>query len=61
MEFFLCVIGMVFIIEGIPYFLFPLKWKEMLQKVDEMSEHWLRGFGLMSILLGLLIIYLGRR
>lgn len=61
MEFFLCVLGMVFIIEGIPYFLFPLKWKQLLLKVDEMSESWLRLMGLISILIGLVIVYLGKR
>jgi len=61
MKLFLCVIGMVFIIEGIPYFLSPLRWKEMLMKIDEMSETWLRLLGLMSILLGLFFVYLGRR
>ncbi len=60
MEFFLCVLGMVFIIEGIPYFLFPLKWKQLLLKVDEMSESWLRLMGLISILIGLAIVYLGK-
>jgi len=60
MEFFLCVLGMVFIIEGIPYFLFPLKWKQLLLKVDEMSESWLRLMGLISILIGLAIAYLGK-
>ena len=61
MKFFLCVVGMVLIIEGIPYFLFPLKWKQMLLKVDEMSESWLRILGLMSIVIGLVIVFLGRR
>lgn len=61
MGFFLCVLGMVFIIEGIPYFLFPLKWKQLLLKVDEMSESWLRLMGLISILIGLAIVYLGKR
>ena len=61
MEFFLCVLGMVFIIEGIPYFLFPLKWKQLLLKVDEMSESWLRIMGLISIFIGLAIVYLGKK
>ena len=61
MEFFLCVLGMVFIIEGVPYFLFPLQWKQLLLKVDEMSESWLRIMGLISILIGLAIVYLGKR
>lgn len=60
MGFFLCVLGLVFIIEGTPYFLFPAKWKEMLVKVGEMSDTWLRFFGLIIIFIGLFMVYLGR-
>ncbi|MCL6583913.1 MAG: DUF2065 domain-containing protein [bacterium] len=61
MEFFLCVIGMVFIIEGIPSFLFPGVWKRMLVRIDNIPDSRLRRLGLVSILIGLAIIYLGRR
>lgn len=61
MEFFLCVVGMVFIIEGIPNFLFPVTWKRMLLRIDEIPESMLRVLGLMSILIGLAMVYLGRR
>jgi len=33
----------------------------LLLKVDEMSESWLRLMGLISILIGLAIVYLGKR
>ena len=61
MEFFLCVVGMVFIIEGIPNFLFPFAWKKMLLRIDEIPESLLRVLGLISILIGLAMVYLGRR
>lgn len=61
MEFFFCVVGMVFIIEGIPNFLFPFKWKRILLKIDEIPESTLRFFGFISILIGLVMVYLGRR
>ena len=61
MEFFICVVGMVFIIEGIPNFLFPVKWKRMLVRIEEIPESTLRFFGFLSILIGLLMVYLGRR
>ncbi len=61
MELFLCVIGMVFILEGAPNFLFPVKWKKMLLKVEEIPESMLRLLGLVSILFGLAMVYLGTR
>jgi hypothetical protein len=60
MEFFLCVLGMVFIIEGMPYFAAPGKVKTYLQKVTEMPDSTLRFLGFAAILTGLLLIWLGR-
>lgn len=60
MSFFLCVIGMVMIVEGIPYFVFPGGMKEMIQVVLEQPEGVLRRFGLMLMMIGLVIVYLGR-
>ena len=31
MEFFLCVLGMVLVVEGLPYFGFPEKMREMMR------------------------------
>jgi uncharacterized protein YjeT (DUF2065 family) len=61
MEFFLCVIGMVMIIEGLPYFAFPEKIKGFVQKVSEMPEKSLRIFGLVLMVGGLGLVYLGNR
>ncbi len=60
MKFFLCVIGMVMIIEGVPYFAFPEKMKGWIYKVLEMPEGTLRRFGLSLMLIGLLLVYFGR-
>jgi len=60
MEFFLCVLGMVMIIEGLPYFAFPEKMKIWVQKVLEMSDSSLRRFGFVLMITGLCIIYLGK-
>jgi uncharacterized protein YjeT (DUF2065 family) len=60
MDYFLCVLGMVFIIEGMPYFTFPGKIKAYLLKVAEMPDFTLRFLGLAAILAGLLLVYLGR-
>ena len=60
MKYFLCVIGMVFIIEGIPYFAFPEKVKIYLSKLLEIRDGTLRIFGFSAIVAGLILIYLGR-
>lgn len=60
MRYFLCVLGMVMIIEGLPYFAFPEKMKFWLQKIMETPEHALRRFGMVLLILGLLLVYAGR-
>jgi uncharacterized protein YjeT (DUF2065 family) len=61
MDYFICVIGMVMIIEGMPYFAFPEKMKTWVRKVLEIPDRSLRRFGLVLMLLGLWLIYMGRR
>lgn len=61
MDFFLCVLGMVFIIEGLPYFAFPEKLKIYLEKISTIPESTLRLLGICAIITGLILIYLGRR
>jgi uncharacterized protein YjeT (DUF2065 family) len=60
-DYFLCVLGMVFIIEGLPYFIFPEKLKTYLTKITTMPESTLRFLGISAITIGLILLYLGRR
>ena len=60
MEFFLCVIGMVMIVEALPYFAFPNKMKAWVGKIITSPDSSLRRFGLVLMVLGLLLVYLGR-
>ena len=60
MEFFLCVIGMVMIVEGLPYFAFPNKMKTWVGKIILSPESSLRRFGLVLMVLGLALVYLAR-
>ncbi len=60
MEFFLCVVGVVMIIEGLPYFAFPERMKEVMRAVIEMPDGTLRMIGLTLMAAGLVIAYLGR-
>ncbi len=58
MKYFLSVLGMVLIIEGIPYFTSPDKMKQLMLKLPLISSKYLRFFGLTAVIAGLLLIYL---
>ncbi len=60
MKFFLCVIGMVMIVEGLPYFAFPEKMKVFIQKMKEIPDNELRKLGFLIMLAGLGLVYLGK-
>jgi hypothetical protein len=60
MKYFLCVLGMVLIIEGLPYFAFPDKLKRYLLKMAEIPDAHLRWIGLAVVVLGLALVYAGR-
>ena len=60
MKFFLCVIGMVMILEGLPYFAFPENMKEMMRKVLDLPDDTLRKFGFVLMLAGLVFVYIGK-
>jgi uncharacterized protein len=61
MKYFLCVLGMVFVIEGLPYFTFPDQVKKYLLKMAEVSDIALRIMGAVALCLGLLLVYFGTR
>ena len=60
MKYFLCVLGMVFIVEGLPYFVFPEKIKAYLMKLIDIPDSSLRVLGLLAMLTGLILLFLGR-
>ncbi len=61
MDYFLCVMGMVFILEGLPYLVFPEKLKPYLIKISTLSDSTLRVIGISTIIFGLILLYFGRR
>ncbi len=61
MDYFLTALGLMLIIEGVPYFAFPEKMQSVLREVTELPPEKVRSFGFVSILIGLLICYLVRR
>lgn len=54
-------LGLMFIIEGIPYFAFPHVVKRFMLEVLKLPDRVLRIFGFVALVLGLLLIYLGSR
>ncbi len=58
MKFFLCVMGMVMIVEGLPYFAFPAKMRQMVAMMLGLDNNTLRRFGLFMMLSGLGVVYL---
>ena len=60
LKFFLCVFGLVLIIEGLPYAALPYKIKGWLRQILEVPESNLRVVGFAAMAMGLLLVYLGR-
>ncbi|HSN22473.1 MAG TPA: DUF2065 domain-containing protein [Usitatibacter sp.] len=52
-------IALVLVIEGILPFTAPRIWREAFRKLTEMSDGQIRFAGLTSMMLGLVILYLG--
>ena len=59
MKYFLCVIGMVMIVEGLPWFGFPNRARQILLTLAAQPENRLRSMGLFMMLGGLALVYLG--
>ena len=60
MDYLFCVLGLVLIFEGVPYFAFPDKIKPFVRKLLEKPDEKLRWFGLILMVSGLLLVYMGR-
>ncbi len=60
MDYFLCVMGMVLVLEGLPYFAFPDKLKTYLRKLIVIPDRTLRVMGFIAVCVGLLLVSIGR-
>ena len=56
---FLCVVGMVLVLEGLPYFAFPEKIKTLYVKIQEISDTNMRMLGFLAMVIGLLLVFFG--
>lgn len=61
MKLLVTLIGLVFILEGLPYVAFPEAMKKWLRQVLDMSPGQLRGMGLFAMGFGLLLCYITQR
>ncbi len=61
MKFLFTLIGLVFILEGLPYLTFPEAMKRWLQQLMEMSPVQLRIVGFFAVGTGLLICFVALR
>ncbi|MDL1959992.1 MAG: DUF2065 domain-containing protein [Deltaproteobacteria bacterium] len=61
MKLFVTVIGLLMVVEGLPYFAFPEKMQALIRQIEEMNPDHLRLVGLVSTLIGLVICYIAQR
>ena len=61
MELLLTLIGLILIIEGLPYAAFPEAMQRWLAQVQELPPAVLRNFGLVALGLGFFLCYLAQR
>jgi uncharacterized protein YjeT (DUF2065 family) len=57
MKLFFLLIGLILVLEGLPYFAFPDKMKTWMKKVQEVSDAHLRIMGFVAMCIGLIIVY----
>ncbi len=57
---FMTAVGFLFVFEGISPFLSPQTWRLFMQKMLAQSDRATRIFGLVSMLVGLCLIFLAR-
>ena len=60
MKLLLCLIGLLLIVEGLPYFAFPEKMKNWMEIIQKTPDNQLRIIGFVSMCIGLIITYLFR-
>lgn len=55
-----CLLGLVLIVEGIPYLAFPDKMKRWLGQIQQIPDNQLRIVGFIAMCCGLLLTYIFR-
>ena len=60
MQLFFMALGLLFVFEGLMPFLAPRTWRRLMQQMIIQHDRSLRMFGLISMLVGLSLLYLMR-
>ena len=58
MKLLLCLLGLVLIVEGLPYLAFPDTMKKWLQQIQQVPDNQLRIMGFLAMCFGLLLTYI---
>lgn len=61
MKFLVALLGLVLVLEGLPYAAFPKPMQKWLGQMAVMPPHLLRIFGVLAMVVGLLLCYLTQR
>lgn len=61
MKYLLTLVGLVLVLEGLPYVASPESMQNWLQQVSQMPPRMLRFLGLLAMAIGLLLCYLTQR
>jgi len=61
METIVTLIGLILILEGLPYFAFPKAMQDWLRQLTEMPPAVLRAMGLIAVICGFLLCYITQR
>jgi uncharacterized protein YjeT (DUF2065 family) len=61
MKFLLTLIGIVFVLEGLPYLTFPEAMRKWLAQLAQMPTGELRAIGLLAVGIGLFLCFLTQR
>jgi uncharacterized protein YjeT (DUF2065 family) len=60
MKLLFCLLGLVLIVEGLPYLAFPDKTKKWLRQIQRVPDNQLRIIGFLAMCFGLLLTYIFR-
>ena len=60
LSFFLCALGLAFVLEGLPYFLWAEKMPSVLAMLSRRSPSGLRRMGSLALVAGLVLVFIGR-
>ena len=61
MKLLITLVGLVLILEGLPYLAFPKAMQDWLRQLSELEPNILRGMGLIAMVIGFLLCYITQR